>query len=50
MIIIMIFHMWTTKFHKISFRYFEDYLMTKLPLGFRVWGIHDDNLVLSPIT
>jgi hypothetical protein len=49
MIIMMIFNMSTTYFHKISFHYFEDYLVAKLPLGFRVWGVHD-NLVLSPIT
>jgi len=33
MIIIMIFNMSTSYFHKISFHYFEDYLMTKLTLG-----------------
>jgi hypothetical protein len=29
----MIFNMSTSYFHKISFHYFEDYLMTKLTLG-----------------
>jgi len=33
MIIIMTFNMPTSYFHKISFHYFEDYLMTKLTLG-----------------
>jgi hypothetical protein len=33
MIIMMIFNMLTSNFHKISFHYFEDYLMTKLTLG-----------------
>jgi hypothetical protein len=33
MIIIMIFNMSILDFHKISFLYFEDYLMTKLTLG-----------------
>jgi len=33
MIIMMIFNMSTLYFHKISFPYFEDYLMTKLTLG-----------------
>jgi hypothetical protein len=31
-IISMIFNMSTSYFHKISFHYFEDYLMTKLTL------------------
>jgi hypothetical protein len=29
----MIFSMTTSYFHKFSFQYFEDYLMTKLTLG-----------------
>jgi hypothetical protein len=33
MIIILIFKMQTSYFHKISFHYFEDYLMAKLTLG-----------------
>jgi hypothetical protein len=33
MIIRMIFNMSTSCFHKISFHYFEDYLMMKLTLG-----------------
>jgi len=33
MIIMMIFNMPTSYFHKILFHYFEDYLMTKLTLG-----------------
>jgi hypothetical protein len=33
MIIMMIFNMSTSYFHKISFDYFEDDLMTKLTLG-----------------
>jgi len=33
MIIKMIFNMSTSYFHKISFCYFEDYLMMKLTLG-----------------
>jgi hypothetical protein len=33
MIIMMIFNMLTSYFHKILFHYFEDYLMTKLTLG-----------------
>jgi len=36
MIIVMIFNMITSYFHKISFHYFEDYLMTKLTLGGKV--------------
>jgi hypothetical protein len=36
MIIMMIFNMSTSYFHKILFPYFEDYLVTKLTLG---WGI-----------
>jgi hypothetical protein len=32
-IIMMIFNMSTSYFHKISFPYFEDYLMTKLTSG-----------------
>jgi hypothetical protein len=35
MIIMMIFNMSTSYFHKISFHYFENYLMTKPTLG---WG------------
>jgi hypothetical protein len=31
--ILMIFKMSTSYFHKISFHYFEDYLMMKLTLG-----------------
>jgi hypothetical protein len=31
--IMMIFNMSTSYFHKISFHYFEDYLMMKLTLG-----------------
>jgi hypothetical protein len=30
---LMIFNMWTSYFHNISFHYFEDYLMMKLNLG-----------------
>jgi hypothetical protein len=33
MIIMMIFNMTTSYFHKISFHYFEDYLMMKLGQG-----------------
>jgi hypothetical protein len=33
MIIMLIFNISTSYFHKISFDYFEDYLMTKLTLG-----------------
>jgi len=33
MTIMMIFNMTTSYFHKISFPYFEDYLMMKLTLG-----------------
>jgi hypothetical protein len=33
MIIMMIINMSTSYFHKISFHYFEDYLMMKLTLG-----------------
>jgi len=33
MIIMIIFNMSTSYFHKISFHYFEDYLMSKLTLG-----------------
>jgi hypothetical protein len=33
MIIMMISNMSTSYFHKISFHYFEDYLMEKLTLG-----------------
>jgi hypothetical protein len=33
MIIMMILNMPTPYFHKTSFHYFEDYLMTKLTLG-----------------
>jgi hypothetical protein len=33
MIIMMIFNMSTSYFHKFSFHYFGDYLMTKLTLG-----------------
>jgi hypothetical protein len=33
MIIMMIFNMSTSYFHKIPIPYFEDYLMTKLTLG-----------------
>jgi hypothetical protein len=33
MIIMMIFNMTTSYFHKFSFLYFEDYLMAKLTLG-----------------
>jgi hypothetical protein len=33
MTIVMIFNMSTSYFHKISFHYSEDYLMTKLTLG-----------------
>jgi len=33
MIIMLIVNMSTTYFHKISFHYFEDYLMMKLTLG-----------------
>jgi hypothetical protein len=33
MIIMMIFNMSPSYFHKISFHYFEDYLMMKLSLG-----------------
>jgi hypothetical protein len=32
-IIIMIFNISTSYFHKFSFHYFEDYLMTRLTLG-----------------
>jgi hypothetical protein len=34
MIIIRIFNMATSYFHKISFHNFEDYLMMKLTLGY----------------
>jgi hypothetical protein len=33
MIIMVIFNMSTSYFHKISFHYLEDYLVTKLSLG-----------------
>jgi hypothetical protein len=33
MIIMMIFNMSSLNFYKISFHYFEDYLMTELTLG-----------------
>jgi len=36
MIIMMIFDMWTSYFHKISFHYFEDYLIMKLNLGYGI--------------
>ncbi len=35
MIIMMIFNMSTSYFHKISFHYFEDYLMTQTDLRVR---------------
>jgi len=34
MILMMIFNMSTSYSHKISFPYFEDYLMMKLTLGY----------------
>jgi hypothetical protein len=38
MIIMMIFNISTSYFHKISFHYFEDYLMIKLTLGVRYFN------------
>jgi hypothetical protein len=43
MIIMTIFNMSMSYFHKISFHYFEDYLMTKLTLG---WGTEKHQKVL----
>jgi hypothetical protein len=39
MIIMMIFNMSISHFHKISFHYFEDYLVTKLTLGYGIWVV-----------
>jgi hypothetical protein len=41
MIITMIFNMSISYFHKISFCYFEDYLMTELTLGKGIGCKHD---------
>jgi len=37
-IIMMIFNMSTSYFHKVSFHYFEDYLMKKLTLDSQDWN------------
>jgi hypothetical protein len=50
MIIMMIFNMSTSYFRKISFRYFEDYLMMKLTLGQGIPTSYQSNINLGPNT
>jgi hypothetical protein len=45
MIIMMIFNMLTSYFHKILFHYFGDYLMTKLTLGQGIFSVEFRNFV-----